>query len=555
MSSDYEQKLSMILRIRRLSTQFAGLDTRRAQQVREANDDVKLFNIFRRSLFLKVFTLSSIISIALIYFLGSNLYVRISNGILDEKIAASLSEAESAIQYADYRFIIANLNPSTDMGLLVDEVVRSTNLSAKDSGREIAFINSNGKVIRNIPVISTSNFLEPDSIPSTFRAQVQNKSEIQWTRTQLRYVSGEILDGMVIGQKITIPRVGKYEMYVLFGFDGQQRTIDLIGRSLWGTGFLLIALIMITASVVLRQVIKPVKQAAEIAEQLTSGDLLKRMEVKGQDEVARLGTAFNEMADTLERQIRRLENLSRVQQRFVSDVSHELRTPLTTIRMAADVIHASRENFDPVISRSSELLLAQIERFENLLSELLEVSRFDAEVAVLSLDRVDIVALVRRSVDDLGFALREKDSEIRIDTEEESILIDADPRRVERIMRNLLGNAIDHAEDKPIDVSIRANESAVSIGVRDYGVGLSPQHINRVFDRFWRADPSRSRIRGGTGLGLSIAREDAQLHGGEIRVWGELGRGSNFILTIPKSQESIHIEPAISELPTDFQLK
>ena len=94
----------MILRIRRLSTQFAGLDTRRAQQVREANDDVKLFNIFRRSLFLKVFTLSSIISIALIYFLGSNPYVRISNGILDEKIAASLSEAESAIQYADFTF-------------------------------------------------------------------------------------------------------------------------------------------------------------------------------------------------------------------------------------------------------------------------------------------------------------------------------------------------------------------------------------------------------------------------------------------------------------------
>jgi two-component system sensor histidine kinase MtrB len=324
---------------------------------------------------------------------------------------------------------------------------------------------------------------------------------------------------------------------------------------MWGTGFLLIALIMITASVVLRQVIKPVKHAAEVAEQLTSGDLLQRMEVKGQDEVARLGTAFNEMADTLERQIRRLENLSRVQQRFVSDVSHELRTPLTTIRMAADVIHASRENFDPVISRSSELLLAQIERFENLLSELLEVSRFDAEVAVLSLDKVDIVALVRRSVDDLGFAIREKDSEIRIDSQEDSMVIDADPRRVERIMRNLLGNAIDHAEEKPIDVTVRANENAVSIGVRDYGIGLSPQHINRVFDRFWRADPSRSRIRGGTGLGLSIAREDAQLHGGEIRVWGELEKGSNFVLTLPKTQESIHIEPAISELPTDRPIK
>ena len=321
---------------------------------------MKIFNIFRRSLFLKVFTLSSVISIALIYFLGSNLYVRISSGIIDEKISASLSEGESAIQYADYRFIISSLNRSTDLVGLVDEIVRSTNVSAKDSGREIAFFSSNGEVIQSIPAVSTSNFLEPSSISKSFRAQVQKSGELEWKRTKLRYLSGEELDGMVIGQRITIPRTGKYEMYVLFGFDAQQRSVDLIGRSMWGTGFLLIALIMITASVVLRQVIKPVKEAAEIAERLTSGDLMERMEVRGRDEVARLGTAFNEMADTLERQISRLENLSRVQQRFVSDVSHELRTPLTTIRMASDVIYASRENFDPVIARSAELLLSQI---------------------------------------------------------------------------------------------------------------------------------------------------------------------------------------------------
>ena len=511
---------------------------------------MKIFNFLRSSLFIKVFLLSSIISIALIYALGSNLYVRISNGIIDEKINASLSEGESAIQYADYRFIIASLNRSTDLPALVDEIVRSTNVSAKDSGREIAFMNADGKEISQIPVISTSNFLEPSSIPSTFRAKVVNSGEIEWQRTKLRYLSGEELDGMVIGQRITISRTGKYEMYVLFGFDAQQKTINLIGRSMWGTGLLLLALIMITASGVLRQVIKPVKDAAEIAERLSSGDLLQRMEVRGQDEIARLGIAFNDMADTMERQITRLENLSRVQQRFVSDVSHELRTPLTTIRMASDVIYASRENFDPVISRSAELLLSQIERFENLLSDLLEVSRFDAEVAVLSLDKVDIVALVRRAVEDLKFALREHDSEINIQTSQESVIIDADPRRVERIMRNLVGNAIDHAEGKPIDVTIASNESAVSISVRDYGVGLAPQHIERVFDRFWRADPSRSRIRGGTGLGLSIAREDAQLHGGEIRVWGELQQGSNFVLTLPRTQGVSHPDPVISEVPT-----
>ena len=320
---------------------------------------------------------------------------------------------------------------------------------------------------------------------------------------------------------------------------------------MWGAGLLLIALIMIVASVVLRQVIQPVKYAAEVAEQLTSGDLLKRMEVKGEDEIARLGNAFNDMADTLEQQISRLENLSRVQQRFVSDVSHELRTPLTTIRMASDVIFSARENFDPTIARSAELLISQIERFENLLSDLLEVSRFDAEVATLSLEKVDISILVRRCADDLGLASKDREAVLRINAPVTPVIIDADPRRVERIMRNLLANAIDHSEGKPIDVTVEENESAVSIAVRDYGVGLTEQHIERVFDRFWRADPSRSRIRGGTGLGLSIAREDAQLHGGEIKVWGEMGNGSNFVVTLPKSHGTAIESTPLSEIPAE----
>jgi two-component system sensor histidine kinase MtrB len=117
-------------------------------------------------------------------------------------------------------------------------------------------------------------------------------------------------------------------------------------------------------------------------------------------------------------------------------------------------------------------------------------------------------------------------------------------------MRNLLANAIDHSEGKPIELTLRANESAVSVSVRDFGVGLTPQHIERVFDRFWRADPSRSRIRGGTGLGLSIAREDAELHGGGIKVWGEIGRGSNFVLTLPRVHGETIAAPAMSEIPT-----
>jgi two-component system sensor histidine kinase MtrB len=219
--------------------------------------------------------------------------------------------------------------------------------------------------------------------------------------------------------------------------------------------------------------------------------------------------------------------------------------------MASDVIFSAKESFDPIIARSAELLLSQIERFENLLADLLEVSRFDAEVASLSLDKIDVVALVNRCANDLGLASKDSETELNINAPESSIMIDADPRRVERIMRNLLANAVDHSEGKPINIKVRANESSVSISVRDFGVGLAPQHIERVFDRFWRADPSRSRIRGGTGLGLSIAREDAELHGGGIKVWGEIGNGSNFVLTLPRVHGVNIVEPALSEVPTE----
>src|SRR5205085_11386980 len=137
------------------------------------------------------------------------------------------------------------------------------------------------------------------------------------------------------------------------------------------------------AWLVTRQIVKPVQHTARIAEMLSAGRLQERLAIRGVDELAKLGTSFNKMADNLQRQIRELEDLSRVQRRFVSDVSHELRTPLTTVRMAADVLHEARDSFDSATARSAELLQTQLDRFEALLSDLLEISRFDAGAATL----------------------------------------------------------------------------------------------------------------------------------------------------------------------------
>jgi two-component system, OmpR family, sensor histidine kinase MtrB len=258
------------------------------------------------------------------------------------------------------------------------------------------------------------------------------------------------------------------------------------------------------------------------------------MHVRGHDDIARLGSSFNQMADSLQKQIRQLEELSRVQRRFVSDVSHELRTPLTTVRMAGDVLHDARADFDPVTSRAAELLQAELDRFELLLTDLLEISRFDAGAAVLDLEDVDLVDTARRVVESTAPLARGRGVEVVVRAPAQPCVVEVDVRRVERIVRNLVSNAIDYADDRGVVVTIATDARASALTVRDHGVGLAPGEAAMVFNRFWRADPARARTTGGTGLGLAISLEDARLHGGWLQAWGEPGNGAQFRLTLPR---------------------
>jgi two-component system sensor histidine kinase MtrB len=286
-------------------------------------------------------------------------------------------------------------------------------------------------------------------------------------------------------------------------------------------------------SLVTRQVVRPVQQAAEIAERFADGHLEERMPVKGDDEVARLAESYNEMASSIQSQIRQLEEFGALQRRFTSDVSHELRTPLTTVRMAADVLFAAREQLPPALRRSSELLVDELDRFEALLADLLEISRLDAGMAELGAERTDMAAVVRRAVDAVRGLAEESGTPLELDVPS-GVYAEIDPRRVERIVRNLVANAIDHGEGQPIQVRLGADEHSAAVLVRDHGLGLRPGEAALVFNRFWRADSSRARRSGGTGLGLSISLEDARLHGGWLQAWGEPGRGAAFRLTLPR---------------------
>jgi two-component system sensor histidine kinase MtrB len=260
---------------------------------------------------------------------------------------------------------------------------------------------------------------------------------------------------------------------------------------------------------------------------------------------------MNNMASELQKQISQLEELSLVQQRFVSDVSHELRTPLTTVRMAAEVLHEARDGFDPVAARSAELLQNEVDRFEALLTDLLEISRFDAGAAVLAADKVDLRDVVARVVEANSTFAASTGTQVNVHADKPCVA-EVDARRIERIVRNLLVNAIEHGESRPVDIFLDCDDAAVAIAVRDHGVGFEANQAGQVFLRFWRGDPARARIIGGSGLGLAISMEDANLHGGWLTAWGRPGLGAQFRLTLPRAAGTILEQSPLPLVPRDL---
>ena len=371
----------------------------------------------------------------------------------------------------------------------------------------------------------------PDVVPASLRTDLTEKRTVAYEFTEPPH-SPPLL---VVGSVVFAPILGQYRLYHVFPMTAEQRTLGLVRRTAAVAGLLLVLLLAFIALLVTRQVVSPVRIAARTAERLASGRLEERMKVRGEDELARLATTFNGMAEALQRQIQQLEDLSRVQRRFVSDVSHELRTPLTTVRMAADVLHEGRADYAPDMARSAELLQTELDRFEELLVDLLEISRYDAGAASLDTDEVDLVRLVRRIVEQAAPIAEHKGIAVDLSAlPAEPVVAEVDHVRIERVVRNLLVNAIEHADGGAVEISVGGDRDAASVVVRDHGIGLQPGEAGLVFTRFWRADPSRARTTGGTGLGLAIALEDVRLHGGWLQAWGEPGAGAAFRMTLPR---------------------
>jgi two-component system sensor histidine kinase MtrB len=511
--------------------------------------------IWRRSLQVRVVVSTLALSAAVVLVLGLVLQTQIAGRILQGKEVDALGQAEAGAAVLERE--LAGVDPDGEgaQGELNKALDRLTNASLADD--------ANSPSAGEFRAVLTAGLRQPGGVAGSGTDEV-SAGTVADVPADLR---GHVADGSLARRYVTITAQGveiptliigqpvrtagrPLEFYLLFPLDAEQRTLSLVQSTLIVGGLVLLLLLAGIASLVTRQVVRPVRQAAEIAERFADGHLDERMPVHGNDEVARLAESYNEMAGSIQTQIRQLEEFGALQRRFTSDVSHELRTPLTTVRMAADVLHASKDQLLPALRRSSELLVTELDRFEALLGDLLEISRLDAGVADLTADRVDMHGVVTRAIEAVrGFA-EETGTPLRPHLPT-GVYAEVDPRRVERIVRNLVANAIDHGEGRPIDITLAGDEHAVAVVVRDHGVGLRPGEAALVFNRFWRAEESRARRSGGSGLGLSISIEDARLHGGWLQAWGEPGRGSAFRLTLPRDVDGTLTTSPLPLVPDD----
>ncbi|WP_448615699.1 MtrAB system histidine kinase MtrB [Modestobacter sp. URMC 112] len=486
---------------------------------------------WRASLQLRVGAITMLVAAVVVVIVSLVLFRQISDQLLRVKRQAAVDQSLAGVLYAQSEVSgIATGDPASVRSAL-DRAVQGLGSRGGAAGDfDVVMVYRSGDDERP----AWSRPMVYGALPPDLRAQVAQGAQA-YRYGLVPDAAGDPVPTLLVGAPV--PADGqsgdRVEVYFAFPLEQERESLELIRSTVVISGVSLVLFVVGIGVLVTRLVVDPVRRAAVSAQRLAEGRLEERLLVRGEDDLARLATSFNAMADSLQRQITQLEGLSQLQQRFTSDVSHELRTPLTTVQMAADVLHDARGDFDPAVARSAELLHAELDRFEGLLSDLLEISRYDAGAAVLEAEPQDLGQVVDRVVAGMSSLAERRGCELRVQVPEAPVVAEVDARRVERVLRNLVGNAIEHGAGEPVEITLAASRTAAALTVRDHGIGLSSADAQHVFDRFWRADPARVRTVGGSGLGLSISLEDARLHGGWLQVWGLPGQGAQFRLTLP----------------------
>jgi two-component system, OmpR family, sensor histidine kinase MtrB len=314
--------------------------------------------------------------------------------------------------------------------------------------------------------------------------------------------------------------------YMLKSLEPERDDLNSLAWSLAiATGLALIGSVLL-AQAAASTVLRPVRRLGDAARRLGEGELDTRLTVSGTDELAELSRTFNATAQSLEERVAELSARERSSRRFVADMSHELRTPMTAISAMTEVLEDEQDSLDPMIAPAVRLVVSETRRLNDLVENLMEVTRFDAGTARLVLDDVDVADQVTACIDARAWL-----DAVVVDADR-GIMARLDPRRLDVILANLIGNALKHG-GSPVRVSVHMAGEDLTVEVADRGPGIPVEVLPHVFDRFYKASASRPRSEG-SGLGLSIALENAHIHGGEITARNAPEGGAIFTLRLPR---------------------
>ncbi|HSK15550.1 MAG TPA: HAMP domain-containing sensor histidine kinase [Gaiellaceae bacterium] len=354
-------------------------------------------------------------------------------------------------------------------------------------------------------------------VPAGLRELVAT-GQLGYERTTLGETPTLVVGGRVPGSED--------EAFFFFSEAEVHDDLDTLGTILLAGLGVVVLIAALAGALLARRILAPVGRASEAAHSLAEGLLATRLPVESEDEFGAWAIAFNEMADALEATITELSEAQARERRFTADVSHELRTPLTAVVNAASLLADHLERMPPEARRPAELLVEDVARLRDLVEDLMEISRLDAGTQPVRLEAADAASVVRSAV-------RARRWEGRLGLETEEVVLATDPRRLERIVANLIGNALEHGGR---DVAVRVGRDGVGafVEVSDRGRGIAPEDLPHIFERFYKAD--RARAGPGSGLGLAIARENARLLGGDVEVTSERGAGTRFTLRLPVTE-------------------
>jgi two-component system sensor histidine kinase MtrB len=435
--------------------------------------------------------------------LATTSYLLVRRTVLHRATEAAVSETRMDLQIAADTLSI----PATPAQLLQVNAALERN-----SGAALVTISGTQE-------LQTSVSISASAVPAALTRLV-GKGRIGWSWLRVAGQPYVVVGGKLGGVDATY--------YLFFSLAAAEADLATLRTVLVGVSLGLVFLAAGVGAVAARGLLLPIRRAAFAARSMEGGRLQILLPEEGRDELAELAHSFNRMAVALDRTVGNLRLQEQRQTQFVSDVAHELRNPLTVLTTAATVLEEHRDGLDDPGRRSADLLIRESGRLAKLVEDLMEISRMDAARATMSREPVELRRLVADVLDMRGWdGLVEQDLP-------EGIVVTVDRRRLDRVVANLVGNAIEHGSP-PIAVRASQASDQVIIEVSDAGTGIGPEHLPRIFDRFYKADPSRPRGRG-SGLGLAIARENARLHDGDITVASTPGY-TVFRVVLPREQQ------------------